>query len=822
MKKWFFLALLFVNTGIQAQVAKEKGDWKKIYRAFHEKSNDLVHTRLEATLLFDKSQLAGKATLTLQPHFYPTDSLVLDAKAMDIQSVALVNGTTTQPLSFRNNGLLLSIKLNKTYQRNQPYTIQILYTAKPNEYAAEGSAAITDAKGLYFINPTGNDPKKPTQVWTQGETEGTSVWLPTIDKPNQKCTQEFLITVPDKYVTLSNGLLISQKKNTNGTRTDYWKMDLPHSPYLFFMGVGDFAVIKDAYQGKEVSYYVEKSYASVARKIFGYTPEMMQFFSTKVTGIDYPWAKYSQMVGRDYVSGAMENTSATLHQESAQQDARELVDGNIWETTIAHELFHQWFGDYVTAESWSNLTVNESFANYSQTLWREYKYGKDAGDHENSKDQQTYLMSGGQRKDLVRFYYADREDMFDNVSYEKGGRILHMLRNYVGDEAFFASLNRYLTDNKFSNGSAHHLRLAFEKVTGKDLNWFFNQWYFGSGHPALDISYGYNDTTRLAYVYVKQTQSGDKIFKLPIAIDIYEGVAKKRYPVTIENKADTFSFPVAAKPNLINVDGDKIVLCVKKDNKTMAQFLHQYKYAGNYVDRAEALAAAQGKNSDADAKTIRMLGLQDPFYAIRQEAIEQFSTGTPTPEVLQQARVLAKSDPNRLVRAAAIDLLAKAGDESDKALFAQSAVDSSYTVAGAGLEALAAVDSAGAHQLAKKMMLVPCKGRLISSISNVLAAYGDPMAFDFVAGKYAEMPLTQAKFELTSTLKEVVEAEKNPVKFKKGVDLICEMRNSIPAAQRAQTDPYINNLFLKKIAEKKKAEGETELAEYVLKQISQK
>ena len=255
----------------------------------------------------------------------------------------------------------------------------------------------------------------------------------------------------------------------------------------------------------------------MAKKIFGHTPEMMAYFSDKVTGIPYPWVKYSQMVGRDYVSGAMENTTATLHQESAQQDARELVDGNIWEGTIAHELFHQWFGDLVTAESWSNLTVNESFANYSQVLWNEYKYGVDAGAYENEKDKQTYFFSGGQKKDLVRFFYADKEDMFDQVTYEKGGRILHMLRNYVGDDAFFKSLNKYLTSNKFGNGSAHKLRLAFEEVTGKDLNWFFNQWYFGSGHPALDISYGYEPENKKAFVYIKQTQSGDKIFKLPVA-----------------------------------------------------------------------------------------------------------------------------------------------------------------------------------------------------------------------------------------------------------------------------------------------------------------
>ena len=206
----------------------------------------------------------------------------------------------------------MRITLDKKYKADEAYTVYIDYTAKPDELEVKGSAAINDAKGLYFINPKGEEKDKPTQIWTQGETEATSVWCPTIDKPNQKTTQEMYMTVPAKYVTLSNGKLMSQKKNADGTRTDYWKMDLPHAPYLFFMGVGDYAIIKDTWKGKEVSYYVEKEYASVARKIFGNTPEMMAFFS-KITGVDYPWVKYAQITGRDYVSGAMENTTATLH-----------------------------------------------------------------------------------------------------------------------------------------------------------------------------------------------------------------------------------------------------------------------------------------------------------------------------------------------------------------------------------------------------------------------------------------------------------------------------------------------------------------------------
>ena len=202
----FFMAcMVLVFSQTETGISKE-------YRATAEKINDLVHTRLDAKFDYSKSQLNGKAWITLKPHFYPTDSLTLDAKGMDLHQVAIVKNRKNAPLKYKYDGLILNIHLDKTYRNNEQYTIYIDYTAKPNDFKAKGSAAITDAKGLYFINPLGHDKNKPTQIWTQGETEATSVWVPTIDKPNQKTTNEFYMTVPSKYVTLSNGRLVSQKK----------------------------------------------------------------------------------------------------------------------------------------------------------------------------------------------------------------------------------------------------------------------------------------------------------------------------------------------------------------------------------------------------------------------------------------------------------------------------------------------------------------------------------------------------------------------------------------------------------------------------------
>lgn len=816
MKKLLLTIGLFASAVLMAQSPAGDADaWKKIYRSFATKVNDLVHTKLDARFDYSKAYLNGKVWITLKPHFYPTDSLLLDAKGMNIHKVSLVRATgALVPLKYNYDSLFLDIKLDRTYKKDEAYTLFIDYTAKPNEFKTEGSAAITDAKGLYFINPKGEEKDKPTQIWTQGETEGTSVWVPTIDRPNQKTTQQFNLTVPAKYVSLSNGLMTKQVKNADGTRTDTWVMDKPHAPYLFFIGVGDFAVVKDSYKGKEVSYYVEKEYEKVARKIFGLTPEMMKFFSEKL-GVEYPWQKYSQIVGRDYVSGAMENTTATLHQESAQQDARQLLDGNEWESVIAHELFHQWFGDLVTAESWSNLTVNESFADYSQLLWFEHKYGKDEAAYENYKEMQEYLRSTDINRDLVRFYYRDKEDMFDRVSYNKGGRILHMLRNYVGDDAFFASLNKYLTTYRFGNGNAHKLRLAFEEVTGKDLNWFFNQWYFGNSNPKLSISYDYDATSKVSKVMISQTQSGDKVFRLPVTIDIYNGSSKTRHMVWMENKADSFFFPVSSKPDLINVDADKVILADKKDNKTLSEFIFQFKHANNYLDRREAIDFAAKNIKEAGAYNLITEALNDPFYRVRSRALAAFGTATLDAATIAKVETIAKKDPNRVVRSEAIGVLAKLKNDSYKNFFLSTINDSSYSVAGAALKALSQIDCAAAAKEANRLSKEKVKGKLVAAVTDVLVTCGTENDFDAIAGKFEEMPVTQEKFTLLNSFAEFLGKITDMTKFRKGVDLIVAFRDAIPSQAREQTDPYINGMILGGIAGKKEAAGAKEMADYI-------
>ena len=507
------------------------------------------------------------------------------------------------------------------------------------------------------------------------------------------------MTVPDKFVTLSNGIMKSSVKEANGLRTDHWVMDKKHAPYLFFMGVGDFAVIKDQWRNVAVDYYVEKEYEPYAKQIFGNTPEMLEFFSKQLK-YDYPWQKYAQLVGRDFVSGAMENTTAVIHAENAHQKAGQLIDENHWEETIAHELYHHWFGDLVTTESWSNLTVNESFANYSQYLWNEYKYGKDAADYALWESLRGYFNDPENiSKDLVRFNYHRREDMFDGVSYNKGGGILHMLRNYLGDDAFFNGLSDYLKSNEYGTGEAHQLRLSLEKVSGKDLNWFFNQWFFGSSHPKLEVKYSLEPMKKEVVVNINQT--GNQYFEFPLAIDIYEGTKSKRHQVWVEAKGrNSFSFQYHQKPNLVNVDADGILLAEINDTKSAEEYLHQYLYSKDLKSRLLAIQYAK-ENQNPTTLKILLTGLKDSYFKMRIQALDALDLTKPevVKLALTEIEKIAQTDPKTLVQAKAIGKLAELGNKKYLPIFEKGIQSVSYSVQGNSAYGIAKIDSVNSKSL---------------------------------------------------------------------------------------------------------------------------
>lgn len=732
------LVALFTSSCTSKRVIKQKVTLNEIsvsaknnpysiYRSTSAKEWEIIYTRV--TLNFDwKGKTAdGEVRLQLMPYFYATDSLVLDAKSMRIDAVEWNSGSWNSITSHNYANDKLTVRFKKAVTRDSQIHIYIKYKAMPYATVGGGSKAINDDRGLYFINTDYAIPGKPAQIWTQGETESNSHWVPTIDKPNQRTSTRIELTVPDSFTTISNGILLKQEPSGNGMRKDIWSMHSPIQVYAMMFAIGKYAVVKDreAKGGREVSYYLEPSFGPYAKDIFRNTPDMIDYFS-QVTGVQYPWNKYSQVVVRDYISGAMENTSASTFGEFMNKNHREIADADN-EDIVAHELFHQWFGDYVTAESWSNLTLNESFATYGEQLWRRYKYGKASADKTLRDDLNAYLGSNS-TEPLVRFHYRDKEDMFDRVSYQKGSVILNYMHQLMGDEAFSRAMMIYLTRNALKPAEATQWRLAVEEATGKDWDWFFNQWYYRGGHPQLDIKYTYDDEQKQLKVEVTQKQK-DGMFILPFKTDIIYSSERVTEDWLLETKSKVFTYPYknGIKP-LIIPDVYHWVVGIIDENKTPAEWLNTYKQSGDdIVSRLKSIEQIGKGIDEANNQTIIEEALKDEDAYVREVVLGVLApiTNAKLQDKWKAAvRYIAINDPNNQTRAKAIYTLGYWKDNNSKDLMLESMSDSSYAVAGASLSALNRMDKDTAYSLAKKYYYTHPAGELEGIIWEVIGERG--------------------------------------------------------------------------------------------------
>jgi len=701
-----------------------------IYRASQQRSIDLIHTKLDLRFDYQQERVLGEAWIDFTPIFDPVQSFALDAQYFDIHSIKDEQG---RELSFvYADSMQLLIDWPEIIQRQDTVQLYIDYTAVPGRKPAGGSQAISSNKGLFFINANGDIPNKPTQIWTQGETEHNSNWFPTVDQPNERCSQEMILTVPVEYETLSNGVLLKSEVVNDSMRRDHWLQTLPHAPYLFMLAIGDFAVVRDQWEDIPLSYFVEHNYKQDAPQIFNHTPEMLAVFS-EMLDYKYPWAKYDQVIVRDYVSGAMENTTGVIFGDFVQKHGLDLV-GNDNDFIVAHEMFHHWFGDLVTCESWSNLTMNEGFANYSEYLWKEYKFGKEEADLHRANQISGYLAQARQNKrPIVDFEYLRPEDMFDAHSYNKGGLVLHMLRDYLGSEKFFAGLNLYLRRNAYTSVETHDLRLAMEDVSGEDLNWFFNQWFFAAGHPQLTISSEYVDGQLI--LTAEQTQDPEKepaIFTLPAEVDIYSsGGQRQRVPFFIDKRVSTLRVEMPEEPALVLFDPRDIQLAEVPTTKSAEEYAMQFAVSSTFKYRLQAL-----KNIPAGERKTELLekALSDSHWAIRREAIIAMEASSAKARK-SELKTLASLDPHVRVRVAALKKLNSDTDAPAKEIadLCRERVEAEK----AGIEMAAAIetwydlDSAGAIAKAREVENVRSE-ILANKIAAVYAKTGNPEFISFL------------------------------------------------------------------------------------------
>jgi aminopeptidase N len=548
---------------------------------------DLQHSKISLRFNLEQRKVLGEVTHSLFILRDGTAKIVFDSAGLNIQKVT-VNKAAAK---FDTTADKLIIPLAAEAKAGDKFEITIRYEGKPT-------------KGMYFILPDKDYPDRPSQIWTQGESEDTHYYLPTYDYPNDRLTTETILTVPASWITVSNGKLISVSDAGKGLKTWYWKESVPSSTYLITVVAGEFDEVKDTWHGIPVTYYAPKGRGDRLPVNYARTPAMMELFSKKF-GVDYPWEKYAQVMVDDFVAGGMENSSATTNTSTSlvhPKLAPEYLTGE--DDLISHELGHQWFGDLVTCKDWGDIWLNEGFATFLEAVWTEAHFGRDQADYERWNNAREWIESANLlNKPLVRHDFDDSSE-FDGNAYGKGGLVLYMLRHQLGEDAFYRSLKHYLEANRGKNVVTADLAKAIEEATHVNVDQFFSQWIYGAGAPKFDLSYTYDAEKRQVLLTVKQTQKVEGrvgLFRVPVDVEITTASGPKLYNVTVSRDKQTLSLAADSAPLMVLFDKGGHVLKSADFHKEKKEWLYQLKNASDVSDRADAVVALGKMRNDEEA-----------------------------------------------------------------------------------------------------------------------------------------------------------------------------------------------------------------------------
>ncbi len=657
---------------------------------------DLQHSKI--VLRFDtaQKQVIGDVTHNLSILRDNTARISFDSVALNIHSVTV----NRAPAKFETTETRLFVTLPVTAKAGQKFEVEITYDGKPT-------------KGTYFILPDAAYPKRPIQIFTQGESEDTRYYLPTYDYPNDRLTTDTIITVPAAWTTVANGKLLSVTNASNGMKTWTWKESLPSSTYLITTVAGEFDELKDSWRGIPVNYYAPKGRGDRLAINYGRTPAMMELFSKKF-GVDYPWEKYDQIMVDDFIAGGMENSSATTNTAESLTNPK-LVPEYIanQDDLISHELTHQWFGDLVTCKAWSDIWLNEGFATFGETMWNEYRYGKDWADYNRWRAARTWFHETNlYGKPIVRHDFAEDSDEFDGNAYGKAGWVIDMLRYQLGEPAFYAGLQRYLEANRGKNALTSDFAKAIEEATHTNIDQFLLQWIYGAGAPKLDVHYTYDDTKHQIALTVRQTQQQQGrvgIFRVPVEVEITTASGVKLYPVVIgkdpSSDTDVFTLPSDSAPRMVLFDKGAHVLKSADFHKEKKEWLYQLKNAAELADRADAVQAlSKIQNDDEATAAIGDAVLSDKTWGVRTIAVEalgKINSPLSTKLLLEALNKSEASSPDGalLARYAIVTAL---GSSKDPAVATKldtiARDDSSYRARAAALEALGQLKPTNALQ----------------------------------------------------------------------------------------------------------------------------
>jgi aminopeptidase N len=688
-------------------------------------------------LRFDepKGEVFGDEVITLRPFEPQFRKFYLDSTELTIDAVTLelAQGAPVA-LTFTAEDPHLWITLDRDHDAASTLNVRIMYHGSPRF-------------GLFFVNPDSNYPNRPREVHTQGESEFNHYWFPCWDYPNDMATSETITTVPEGQTVVSNGKLVKVTRAAGQVTYD-WVESIPHSSYGVSLAIGPWRKFSDQYKGKPVDYYVPNDVdEATARRSFHLTPDMIGFFS-RASGLEYPYEQYAQTTVRNSIFGGQENVSATtltdrtLHDERADQD---YPSTNL----VSHELGQHWFGDYVQGRDWANIWLNEGFATYLEALYTQHHEGYDAYRFEIYDDFQLAEQAedrNSYRRPIVDRHYSDPFDMFDATTHAKGADVLDMLR-YVVDgreamshpasqqERLFRALHHYLVAHATQSADTADLIDAIRATTGEEIEWFFREWVFMSGHPDYRIEASYDATKKTEKLAVTQTQptnTGTPIFDMPIELAFYGANGEhKQIQVRDNLQQQEFEIPLDFEPQWVDFDPDDFIDKTVQFDKPVDALIAEAEKDPSMMSRlwaVQQLGTTTLPNVDARVDALTRVLNADGFYGVRAAAAT--SLGGIGTDKAKTALLSALRQSNSQVRTAVVSGLGKLSKDPVvyAALVNTLHNDASYAAEAAAAGAIGRSGNPGAFDVLQAAATTKPEAHVMQATLGGLAATKDARA----------------------------------------------------------------------------------------------
>jgi aminopeptidase N len=384
-------------------------------------------------------------------------------------------------------------------------------------------------------------------------------WLPTIDHPYDKATNEFIVSAPSHYQVVSNGLQVEVTDLPDGRRRTHWRNTVPIAPWLYVLGVARFAMQRvDTFEGKAIETWVYPQDRDAGFDDFATpTKRVLAFYSDYVGPFAYERLANIQS---NSVSGGMESASAILYHESSVTGTRSVR----WRNVVIHEIAHQWFGNSVTEADWDDVWLSEGFATYFTLLYIEHAYGRDEFLRGLESSRRTILRfaAANPAYTIIHRNLARMEDVTSSHTYQKGSWTLHMLRGVVGSDAFQRGIRNYYRTYFNANATTADFRREMEEASGRDLGWFFEQWLYKPGHLTVAGGWTYDARAKQVRITLEQTQRDGSLFTMPmeLAVHLDGQPAPVMHSVQMDARNNVYAIDVPSEPTDVQLDPNHWVL----------------------------------------------------------------------------------------------------------------------------------------------------------------------------------------------------------------------------------------------------------------------